>query len=288
MKTSPCSFPLRIAAACIAASALATTASLARPLVTFDVIAVPVGLTGSSTPGLSISPDGLSVQFYPGTHADILLRLVATPNSQNGNPNDEGFTQVFGSFVTVGTTGNLTGSMRGDALVTPGVNNVDPFRSGLSFFVPKSGSNAELSGLIPGNAADAILDIGGSGTTQGSPPDFFPGYFASAASQSVGGQSFILGETLLSLDGTEGSTSVQFVPRTAVGGLNNQRMVQFTLDGVTLIRNGNGALQGSANPPDPTAFAFHSVTVRVVPEPGALGMLLGGALALVARRRRKK
>ena len=102
MKTSPCSFPLRLAAACIAASALATNASQAAPLVTFDVIAVPVGLTGSSTPGLSISPDGLSVQFYPGTHADILLRLVATPNSQNGNPNDEGFAQVLGSFVTVG------------------------------------------------------------------------------------------------------------------------------------------------------------------------------------------
>ena len=166
MKTPPCSLPSRLAAAILSVSLLAAAAGQAAPLVTFDVIAVPVGLTGSSTPGLSISPDGLSVQFFPGTHADILLRLVATPNSQNGNPNDEAFARVLGSFVTVGTTGNLTGSMRGDALTSPGVNNVDPFRGGVGFFVSKSGSNAELSGLIPGNAADAILDIGGSGTTQ--------------------------------------------------------------------------------------------------------------------------
>lgn len=286
MKTPPYSLPARLSAAILSVSLLATAASQAAPLVTFDVIAVPVGLTGSSTPSLSISPDGLAVQFASGTHADVLLRLVATPNSQNGNPNDEAFARVLRSFVTFGTTGDLTGSLRGDALTSPGVNNVSPFRSTLGPIPSASGSSAELSGLIPGNLNDSILDLGGSGTAV---TTTYPGYFRAQAETlpTVAGVSFILGETLLSLDGTDGSTSIQFVPRTGVAGITNRQMVEFTLDGVFLVRNGDGSPVNGA--PDPTAFAFHSVTISTapVPEPGAITLLLGGMLALGARRRRR-
>ena len=274
----------------LSVSTLAIPNGRATPLVTFDVIAVPVGLTGSSTPGLDISADGRLVQFQSGTHADVLLRLVATLNAVDLDLTNEAFIRTYGSLVTFGTTGDLSGAMRGDATQVSvlGVNNVEPFRGPGA----KSGSVQELSNLIAGNAIDAISDIGGTGISPTGTG--IQAYFNATSNSLLGtvGNTFVLGETILSLDGSDGSTSVRYLPRTVAnsGAVANRLNVNFRVDGLSYVLNGDGA-RANSTVPIPDAFAFNSVTITAVPdpgavpEPGAIGLLLGGVLTLFVRRR---
>lgn len=261
----------------VLAAVMATTASRAAPLVSFEVRAVSVGLTGSSSlsPAASILSGGHCVTMYTGD--SVVLQLIATLHAQNGDLTDDGFTGTDGSFITVGTNGNPIGFLRTDGLTTPGVDNVDPFRG----IGADSGVAIELSGTRPGGANDGILDIGASSTSS------FIGYFTSRANGLAGvvGQSFILGETILTINGGSGSTTVGYFPRIGVAGsIANRANVVFKIDKVAYSLNGDGSGTGGAA----DAFTFQSVEINhfyCVPEPTVFGMLLSAAASLAGFRR---
>ena len=254
--------------------ALTTSVSQAVVRLTFEMRAVQTGLNAADVSnGANISPDGLSVQLQPG--GSVVLQLVATLNETNGILTDDSITRVDGSFVSFGTIGALTGSLRSSASTTAGPNNVDPFAAGVG---AKSGTPLELSGTaISGGVADNILDAGGNSTSA------YTGYFT--ASGPVAGQlgkTFILGETILTLNGA-GSTSVRYIPRTGVGGLAGNRVAAtFRIDTVAYSLNGDGSGTGGGA----DAFSFGTpLSIIAVPEPSAFGMVLLGSLGVIGFRR---
>lgn len=276
MHTTPSSSQFTLAK-CMAATVLAgvvlTSESQAVLRATFDIRAVESGSNGVVSSGISsISPDGRNVVFAPG--AQIVLQLVATLNATDADLSNDSFTRADGSWISSLTTGNLTGSFRSDALTAAGINNLEPFKGTGA----KSGTNTgNLS-----NPADGILDLGGSSTSA------FTGYFTASANSPTGitGQSFILGETVLTLGGT-GSTAINFVPRLATTGLTgNKASFTFKVDNVSYQFRGDGAVATqSGGAGDATTFAFNGVTLTAVPEPSAFGMVILGAMGLIGFRR---
>ena len=264
-------------------SLLSLTAPImhATPLVTLRVQAVQTGLTASTSPGVDILAGGLSVEM--GVPAgQVVLQLVAILHGLDADLSNESFTRTDGSWVSFGTTGGLTGSLRTDNSTGPGINNVNPFRE----FSADSGAPGELSGTVSGGVADGILDIGGIA------PFNQTGYFTATANIPVGivGQSHILGETVLSLDAGEGTTAVRFFPHIGIGGVAFNRInLRFSVDNVAYLFNGDGThLNGGTA--DPDALQYEAVTIvknAAVPEPSAFTLLLPAALGLGLHRRRR-
>ena len=145
----------------------------------------------------------------------------------------------------------------------------------------KSGSPAELSGTLAGYANDNITDLGATSTTA------FTGYFTASSNLPTGaiGQSFILGETVLNLNDTIGTTNVRFVPRFAPSGLSgNKTSMSFKVDGVFYALDGHGALV-SGGIVDADAVQYRSVCINCVPEPSPFGMIVPTLIALAGFRR---
>ena len=260
-------------------ASLFTAATQAAVMITFEVRAVQNGLTGNSSPDAIISPDGSHVSLYDG---QVVLQLFAFINSLDGDLTDDRLTRADGSFVTVGTTGDLTGFLRGSPTTTAGINNVDPFRGTGA----KSGTQAELSGTVAGNTNDGISDVGGTSTTN------FISYFTTVSNSPNGtvGQSFLIGETILDITGGSGNTTVRYVPRIGVFPplAGNRGNIVFTRDGTLYRMNGDGTPAVTGDPPfDPDALQLRYVTIDVVPEPSTFGLLAPGLLALAGLRRRR-
>ena len=251
-------------------AALTTAASQAVVRLTFEMRAVQTGINAANVSnGATISPDGFNVSFAP-SGGSVVLQLVATLNNQNGILTDDSITRVDGSFVSAGSTPGLMGLLRA------GSNTVEPFATGTG---AKSGSPLELSGTaIAGGTADQILDVGGNSTTA------FTGYFtASGPLTGQVGQSFILGETVLTLS-SPGTTSVRFVPRLGVGGLGGNRVAAtFKLDNVNYSLNGDGS--GTGGSTDAFSFGNNPLSITVVPEPSAFVMVILGSLGVIGSRR---
>ena len=253
---------------------LFTAASQAAVLITFEVKAVQTGLTGNSSPGVSISPDGLNVTMGQG---QVVLQLMALLNGVDAEPLNEFFSQVNGSWMTVGTSGDLAGFLRGDSSILPGINNLNPFRGAGA----KSGVAAELSGTFPANSNDNIGDIGGTSTAAST--DYFVARSSSGGFGTVG-QSLLLGETILNLTGGTGSTTVRFVPRIGTGASVNKMNIRFSVDNVVYALNGDGTNVGATV--DPDAVQYRSVSINA-PEPSALSLAAPGLIALTGRRRKQ-
>ncbi len=266
----------------VIASALATSVSQAVLRVTFDMRAVQTGIgnpPGTPAPqsnGLvSVDPATKSAQIASGA-SSIVLQLVATING-GAVTTDDFFLRGDGSFVTSGTVG-LTGSMRSDALTVAGINNVEPFRG----IAAKSGKGTADLTTVPDN----ILDIGSNASTSAF-TDFFTAQ-SSDLTNGASGQVFVLGETVLNLNGTLGTTTVNFVPRlfTGAGAAGARTSFIFKIDTVQFAYRGDGALATQVGGVgDPTTFVFNPITLTVVPEPSAFGMVLLGAMSVVGFRR---
>ena len=275
------------------ASALTITVSQATPLLTLGVKAVQTGLTGNSSPGVTISPDGLDVQMDAAS-GQVVLQLVASLHGLDADLTNDLFYWAGGTWITWGTTGGLTGSLRSNApnpSNTPGIDNVSPFDG----FAARSGPPGELSCAFAGGTNDGILDFGGVLNADGSlDVSTITNAFLAMTGNLLGavGESFILGESILSLDDGTGSTAVRFAPRVGTNPLRKGN-IKFRVDGVYYSMNGDGTIQGS--PIDADALQFQSVTIEKgapiggdasVPEPSSLTMLLLGALGFCRRRRR--
>ena len=262
----------------VLASALATSVSQAVLRVTFDMRAVQSstasGANLTSTGILTLTPDGRTVGISSG--AQVILQLVATLATADADLTNDSFTRTDGSFVSFGSTGDITGSMRSDALTTAGINNLDPFKG--------TGAKSGLNTANVSSPADNVLDIAGTSTSA------FTSYFTSSSNAPTGvtGQTFILGETIITLGGSAGAaTSIRYVPRIGVVGLaGNRANATFKIDNVTFSMNGDGGTSATnPNVADPTTFQFNPVTLTIVPEPSAFGMVLLGALSVVGFRR---
>lgn len=260
------------------ASVLATSMSHAVLRVTFDLRAVQTGIgAGVSSTGLvgvSQGANGQTAQVAPG--ASVVLQLVATINSDSAV--QDAFLRADGSFITSGTTGFTGGSFRSDLSQTAvGVNNVEPFKG----IASRPGLNTADLSTVP----DGILDLG-SNTQTTSFTNFFTANSTDLTNGALG-QSFILGETVLTLQGA-GSTIVNFVPRlfTGAGSAGARTSFIFKVDGTQFSYRGDGALASqNGGVGDPTTFVFNPVTLVAVPEPSAFGMVFIGAMGLVGFRR---
>lgn len=279
--------PGKLLAATLLALALADPASHARELVTLKVQAVQAGITGSTSPGVDISPDGGSVGMGESA-GQVVLQLVAILHGLNASPTDESFTRTDGSWITFGTGGGLSGSLRaGTVDGAVGINNVSLFQG----IGADSGLAGELSGAVPGSVNDGILDFGGT-LSGGVLTQSFAGYFtasASAADGAVGGM-LLLGETILSLDSGTGGTTVRYVPRFTTGGFPGNRVnLIFKVDGVAYLLNGDGTtVSGGVAGPDAIGYGVVEIVKSpTVPEPSAFTLLLPGLLGLASRRRRQ-
>ena len=253
------------------------TTSEAVLRVTFNMRPVMTGVNAAdvSDPTTVISPDGRSATVASG--GKVVLELVATLNTVDADLTNDFFIKAAGSFISSAPDllNSPTGSLRGDASTNPGVNNVLNF-TGIG---AKSGNPGVDLSVPP----DGVTDVGGTSLAA------FTNYFG-AISNAVAGfnansPTFILGETVLTLQ--SGAVSVKFNPRTVAntGAAANRLNVGFKIDGVAFNLNGDGAATTAGALPDPTAFVFNAATLTVVPEPSAFGMVFLGAMGLVGFRR---
>lgn len=265
-----------LAAAGLAITACFVPASSQAVQLTYEMRVNPVGTTA----GVVIAPDFKSaVANAPGDV--IALSLFAIFNNGDGNNANDGLTQTNGSFTSA--NGGLQGNLRGDTnFVLNGQtqqNNVTGFTAGVS----QSGfSFSDLD-------ADGDLDVGNTALTTGS---YNPApWFIAVGGSGAGGTTFgtgastapttlLIGATTFTLGASalaNQSTLVNYVPRIKTDGTVGQRNLhKFVLDGAIVSLAGNDATNLAVGTP---------VTLSLIPEPSAFGMVLLGAMGLVGFRR---
>ncbi len=248
MKTTKLSLTLTVAALLIPAQSDAVQ-------LTFEMLATAEG----SSPGVVISPDGLSAIALPGQVVGV--DVVAVVHGTNGSNTDDGFLLTHGSFLSVG-------SALGDYSVAG--NNVAPFNGGVS----QPGVLANLDG-------DPDLELGRLATT--GTPSPLPWFIATTGgtaavmgTQVSGGlTAFRIGHTTYTLaSNATGAVDLTYAPRIKTDGLGAaQQLHRFTLD------NTLWSLRGTD--PEIATTSLHIAT----PEPSAGIMVLLGSIGLMGFRR---
>jgi hypothetical protein len=212
---------------------------------------VPTG--GSS--GVVVNGQNVTI---PGSGATVNFNVVGTVTGTDTNPNNDGLQAAFGNIQADGSLiGNFASS---------GFAAASPFGTGN----PQAGFSQDLNG-------DGGLDLGfkigtDSDTTRyvaardgGMDPS------TSAASQSGGSSTFLLGTVSWTATSSSGSTVAHWVIRpSSLGTVWNE-------DGGTNKTGVSGAYSA-----DPTG-----ATISVTPEPGSLALAGVAGVGLLLRRRRK-
>ncbi len=263
-----------LAAAGLAITACFVPASSQAMQLTYEIRVNPVGTSA----GVTIAPDFKSaVANAPGDV--IALSLFAILNNANGNNADDGLTQTNGSFTS--NNGGLQGNLRGDTNFVAGgntqQNNVAGFQagvsqSGFSFNNIDGDGDLDVGSLVQTgsfNPAPWFIAVGGTGAGG---TTFGTGATTSATTLLIGATTFTLGASALANQ----STLVNYVPRIKTDGTIGQRNLhKFVLDGAIVSLAGNDANLAVGTP----------VTLSLIPEPSAFGMVLLGAMGLVGFRR---
>jgi len=202
----------------------------------------------------------------------VTLQLYAVIANTSGSQTNDGILAVAGSFLSIGTVADSTGTWSAPGGVTE-----------LNSILQGTGSqNGSLSITSDTNFGGADLGITGGTADTGIPS---PNRYMVANTNSL--------TTLL---GTNSATSANlefliatktFTIATAVSSpiqLNFSgrttsaisKPIKWTSDGLALTKNGNDTAHIAYTP---------DVVINVVPEPSAFGMVLIGALGLVGFRR---
>ena len=238
------------------------------------------GLTSSSNAATitydlrALSTDGGVLNDVKSVNVDsagdtVTLGLYALVANADGNRANDGYllthTSVISAESASGPMGNLSSATFNSALIdsstsTNGVpTNLD------------ANPDLEVGSNTPGSATGYITASAGTGTKFGSgtgtgPTEFFIGTVT---------------YTYNSVVDVPSSTLLNYNLRVKTDGTTVSRQtVKYTTDGVAKLIAGDN----SNNPSGDIAIA-NPVSINVVPEPTALGLLGVGALAALRRRR---
>jgi len=260
----------KILSGSLVAGAILAVASTASALMTVDV-----RVTGSSGPGITVNdPHNVVVDLNALTPSSTLtMDIVGRVTGTNTTLTDEGMQSIQGGFHDVLTgvgvvTGNLTSLRWGGGGPAGGFDQADAFNTGSGLINPDGMQVTALNGK-------GGLDIF-DGTTA-SQNNAFQARAGSILSTTGAPEEFKVGTLTfnnmvpIANGGNPGDVStLQFTVRAAAGaGIWKVDTVSKTPSSDTV------AIQGVA------------ITTIPVPEPASMALLGLGALALVARPRRK-
>ena len=255
-------------------SALAVMITSASATITFDLRAS----SADATLGV-IGGNGKQVNVIPGRTGNVTLQVWAQVTNTAPTSTVFGVQAVLGSIVSSNVTGNLTGTLSASAPLTPFNNQSTP------------GAVAELS-----SPADAVTDVGGSGTTVTTNFIKFRKDPTSGGSQ-VGGTTFFAsneapdGATFRAItNGFEfllGTSTLSISNFSTGGGSLNWLIPAFTTPAnkgqIAIWTDGDG--QANTGNPQFAEMGVGSPILIAVPEPSAFGMVLLGAMGIAGFRR---
>jgi hypothetical protein len=305
MQTHRNSKPLHklIAGLCLC---LATTGGLqAATLITMDLRALSTATTATngalSTSAAFNITDAHHVTVTPGASgAQLVMGLYV---DFNDTQTTDQINNIYANIVSTSSQGSFaTGGGGSGALQGYLVNNFNVASGGpvtgvsgsdISSNYPFSGGTKSAAPTVSGTA-DTITDVGGLISGAATATNYFTASAGLGTYFGDGTQSLLVGVFTLTL-GTgvdSGSTSINYFPRTKIGG-GTTSYSNFTFkagSGATAYSmnylggiNGNDALAGL----DYTTLG--AVSISIIPEPASWAMLAGGAgiLALWQRSRRR-
>ena len=261
------------------ASALAVAVATSSAAITFD-------LRASSASSGTVSPGGKTVNLGLGEAGTVTLDIWAQVTSVTAGNSIWGVQTIIGSVISTGTAGSgVQGSL---SVATP----TTPFNQS----APQGGVAGEISSPL-----DSLGDLGSTSTAAStnmmklSKPTTSGGtqvgtvFFATNADNPVistrqavtnaggSGFEFLMGTITLTISGTTaGSNTLNWViPGFTVAGLKGTRAQWTEATGTVFQGNTNAA----------SMFVGSAISLVVVPEPSAFGMVALGALSLVGFRR---
>jgi hypothetical protein len=268
----------RVLAAGVALASLALPAASPAAQITFEMRAVEQGVLLGDTTSAGVTINNPHSVIATGANQVIVLQLYAIIQNLDGNHANDGFQQVYGSFLS--SSSGLSGNLRGDTNFVVGgqtqINNVPGANAG----VAQAGFQFDLNGGggldvgsnatdVPGVPLPWFLAVGGSGI----------GGTTFGVGAGAGGTEILIAETTFTL-GPEsvGSTSINFAPRQWLTGgtLSTRKHIVFRTDSTTVITS---LAYGDPN------YDVGSAVNILIPEPSAIGMLMLGTLGLVGFRR---
>jgi len=207
---------------------------------------------------LELRPTSSTTLVSPAAGATVTFNVFAVVQNGDANSANDGF-QLTNNALTSIDSGAL-----GD--LSPVTFNTSVLDAGTSAAGTQMNRDANPDQEVGG--ADPAVVTGWITLSTGTTPKFGPG--------GAGNPEFLLGTTTWTYTGGTGSTNVNLEMRVRTSGNTiQQQTVKYNSDGVAHSERGDNANIAVGSP----------VTVNVVPEPAALGLLGLGALAGLRRRR---
>jgi len=227
----------RVLAAGVALASLALPAASQAAQLTFEMRAVAQGVLAGDTTSPGVTINDPHTVIATGGGQVIVLQLYAIIQNLDGDHTNDGFQQVYGSFLANPDSVNgLSGNLRGDTDFVVGGQTQKNNVPGANAAVAQAGFVFDLNnggGLdvgsnrtdVPGVPNPWFLAVGGSGA----------GGTTFGVGAGAGNTEILIGEITFTLGPeTLGSTFINFAPRQWLTGgtLNSRKHIAFRTDSI--------------------------------------------------------